>query len=191
MGPMSKSWAPMGEDEKGRCCCPTWTIILFILLGIFLLVALTYYATRDEKRPTSGSSSTSSATIMRRPSGPSRTELERQRREKENLERLVSLAGAPFPTCPTNPNENCHYKLQGKECKCPKRFYWNTRDGKARGGFTNYTGAHSPKGWVKSTSVKWKLPSPIVNGKIMNSQGDTTIIERWGPNETPSWWGRY
>jgi len=167
------------------------------------------------------SSSTSSAAIMRRPSGPSRTELERQRREKENLERLrreeadrlrrqkekeelerqrrekerlarlVSLAGAPFPTCPTNPNENCHYKLQGKECKCPKRFYWNTRDGKARGGFTNYTGAHSPKGWVKSTSVKWKLPSPIVNGKIMNSQGDTTIIERWGPNETPSWWGRY
>merc|ERR1711964_283177 len=46
-------------------------------------------------------------------------ELERQRREKERLARLVNLAGAPFPTCPTNPNENCHYKLQGKECKCP------------------------------------------------------------------------
>jgi len=207
---------------RGKSCCKPWVIALSVVGSILIIVLIililwlsgVIFAPKENNdyiestEQTTGSSHNVWVPLcnVRRPERPSKTTNVSPERKPvkvttssgwfSNLTKpKVSSAGAPFPTCPTNPAGYCEYRKTDRECKCIQPFYWNTKDGKGRAGYTGYIGAHNPKGWVKGSSVRWRKATPIVreNGyiKVMGSQSDTTIVQEWGPTETPSWWGTY
>jgi len=100
----TNSWNPVSRaidleaqsfsQNEDRCCCPVWVIILLVVLGIILVCAGIYYATReDENPPVSNSNSGPKVQKVQKipqrklPSGPSQAELDRRRRENERLKR--------------------------------------------------------------------------------------------------------